>query len=47
MVEQDIKDDPGIFPPDDVKAKLWGSKVYKKRTDRIITRLWTKIKTGK
>ncbi len=47
MVEQDIKDDPGIFPPDEVKAKLWVAKVYKKRTDRVITRLWTKVKTGK
>lgn len=46
MVEQEIKDDPGIFPPKDVQAKLWGAKVYNKRTDRIITRLWTKIKTG-
>jgi len=46
MVEQEIKDDPGIFPSDEVKAKLWGAQVYKKRTDRIITRLWTKIKTG-
>ena len=47
MVEQEIKDDPGIFPPMDVQAKLWAAQVYKKRTDRIMTRLWTKIKTGK
>jgi len=47
MVEQEIKDDPGIFPTAEVKARLWGAKVYKKRTDRIITRLWTKVKTGK
>lgn len=47
MVEQEIKDDKGIFPTDEVKAKLWGAKVYNKKTDRIITRLWTKIKTGK
>ncbi len=47
MVEQEIKDDSGIFPTKEVSAKLWGAKVYKKRTDRVITRLWTKIKTGK
>ncbi len=47
MVEQEIKDDAGIFPSKEVLAKLWGAKVYKKRTDRVITRLWTKIKTGK
>ena len=47
MVEQEIKDDPGIFPPAEVRAKLWVAKVYDKRTDRVVTRLWTKIKTGK
>ena len=46
MVEQEIKDDKGIFPSDEVRAKLWPAIVYKKKTDRIITRLWTKIKTG-
>jgi len=47
MVEQEIKDDAGIFPTPEVKNKLWGSKVYNKKTDRIVTRLWTKVKTGK
>lgn len=47
LVEQEIKDDPGIFPPSDVRAKLWVAKVYNKRTDRVVTRLWTKVKTGK
>ncbi len=47
MVEQEIKDDKGIFPTPEVKAKLWGAKVYAKKTDRVITRLWTRIKTGK
>lgn len=47
MVEEEIKEDPGIFPPADVRAKLWSAQVYNKRTDRIMTRLWTKILTGK
>ena len=47
MVDKEIKEDTSIFPTKEVEAKLWGSKVYNKRTDRIITRLWTKIKTGK
>jgi putrescine transport system substrate-binding protein len=47
MVDQEIKDDPGIFPPAEVLANLWGAQVYNKKTDRVITRLWTKVKTGK
>ncbi len=47
LVKKDITGDPSIFPPKDVLAKLWGAKVYAKRTDRIVTRLWTKVKTGK
>jgi len=47
MVEQEIKDDKGIFPGPETRAKLWSAKVYAKKTDRVITRLWTRIKTGK
>ena len=46
MVDEEIKSDPGIFPTEAASAKLWSSKVYDARTDRTITRLWTKVKTG-
>lgn len=46
MIDPEITGDPGIFPSDEVKAKLWTAMVYAKSTDRIITRLWTTIKTG-
>lgn len=46
MVDPDITSDPGIFPTEAASAKLWGSKVYDARTDRVVTRLWTKVKTG-
>ena len=46
LVDPDITSDPGIFPTEEAKANLWGSKVYDARTDRVVTRLWTEIKTG-
>lgn len=46
MVDAEITGDSGIFPPDEVKARLWSATVYNKKTDRIMTRLWTGIKTG-
>ncbi len=45
LVSDEIKNDPGIFPTDEAKNKLWGAKVYDSRTDRAMTRLWTKVKT--
>ncbi len=46
MVDPDITSDPGIFPTEAASAKLWSSQVYDARTDRVVTRLWTKVKTG-
>lgn len=46
MVDDEVKSDTGIFPTEAAKARLWGSKVYDARTDRLITRLWTRVKTG-
>ena len=46
MVDPEITGDPGIFPTEAASAGLWGSKVYDARTDRTVSRLWTKVKTG-
>lgn len=46
LVDEEVKSDPAIFPSDEVKAKLWSAQVYDSRTDRIVTRLWTTVKTG-
>jgi len=46
LVDAEITGDPAIFPTPDVKKKLWSSTVYGQKTDRMITGLWTKIKTG-
>ena len=46
MVEDEIKEDPGIFPSDEAKEKLWTAKVYDARTDRTVNRAWTAVKTG-
>lgn len=46
FVEDDIKNDPAIFPPADVVAKLFPTVVYDAKLDRVMTRLWTRIQTG-
>jgi putrescine transport system substrate-binding protein len=46
LVEPEIADDPAIFPSAEVRAKLFPTVTYDARTDRLITRMWTQVKTG-
>ncbi|MFQ5623613.1 MAG: polyamine ABC transporter substrate-binding protein [Paracoccaceae bacterium] len=46
LVDEEIKSDPGIFPTEEAKKNLWAAVVYDSRTDRLVTRLWTEVKTG-
>ncbi len=45
-VDQEIKSDESIYPPADVKAKLYTATVKPPKIDRVINRAWTEIKTG-
>ena len=46
LIDEEIKSDPGIFPTEEAKKNLWPAEVKSPRTDRVITRLWTEVKTG-
>ncbi|MEM9813355.1 MAG: polyamine ABC transporter substrate-binding protein [Pseudomonadota bacterium] len=46
LVDDEVKSDPAIFPSEEVRERLWPSTVYGSRTDRVVTRLWTRVKTG-
>jgi len=45
-VSPDIAKNPGIYPTDDVKKKLFPDKIVDAETERLRTRTWTTIKTG-
>lgn len=47
LVNADVRDNPGIYPPADVRAKMFTLKVQSPKIDRVITRSWTKVKSGK
>ncbi|ANI28686.1 spermidine/putrescine ABC transporter substrate-binding protein [Yersinia entomophaga] len=47
LVNPDVRDNPGIYPPADVRAKMFTLKVQSPKIDRVMTRAWTKFKTGK
>lgn len=47
LMNQEVATDPRIFPPAEVKAKLFTVKQVSARADRERTRTWTRIQTGK
>lgn len=47
LMDESIRNDPGIYPPAEVKAKLVAAKVMPPPAQRLRVRTWTRIKSGK
>ena len=47
MVNAAIRDNPNIYPKDEMKPKMFTLKVLPQKVNREVTRVWTKVKTGK
>ena len=47
FVDAAIRDNPGIYPTPETMAKLFTLKVQDPKLDRVRTRAWTKVKSGK
>lgn len=47
LVNEDIRTDPGVYPSTEVQAKLYAISDLDAATQRLLTRSWTKIKSGK
>lgn len=47
LVDPEVRSDPGVYPPPEVRAKLTPDLADTEETTRIMTRLWTKFMTGK
>ncbi len=46
LVDEDIRNNPGIYPPPEIRARLFFDKLATPQYDRLRTRAWTKVKTG-
>ncbi|EAQ65311.1 putrescine ABC transporter, periplasmic putrescine-binding protein [Marinomonas sp. MED121] len=44
---EEVKNDPSIYPTDDIKEKLFTQKAHSVKFDRLLTRAWTNIKTAR
>ncbi len=47
LQDEEIRDNEGIYPPKEVKEKLFAQKVRGMRIERLMVRLWTDVKTGR
>ncbi|HBE9081002.1 spermidine/putrescine ABC transporter substrate-binding protein PotF [Serratia fonticola] len=47
LVNAEVRDNPNVYPPADIRAKLFTLNVQSPKLDRVITRAWTKVKSGK
>lgn len=43
---EDVIGDPAIYPPEETIANTWTAVPYPPKTQRVVTRAWTRIKTG-
>jgi putrescine transport system substrate-binding protein len=46
FIDPEIVDNPEIYPPQEVLDKLFPSQLRDPRTERAMTRLWTRVRTG-
>jgi putrescine transport system substrate-binding protein len=47
LVDKEVLDDPTIYPDADTMSRLYTIKVYDAATQRLMNRMWTRIKTGR
>jgi putrescine transport system substrate-binding protein len=47
LVSEAVRGDPNIYPPPDIRAKLVPEPVLSAEYQRLLTRTWTRFKTGK
>lgn len=46
FIDQEILDYPAVYPDEPTLAKLYTTTPYPAKVQRVVTRLWTKIKSG-
>lgn len=46
LVDEAVRNDPGVYPPPEVRAKLAPDLTDSEETTRLMTRMWTRFMTG-
>lgn len=46
LLDPEVRDNPSVYPPEEVMEKLFTISPYGPREQRVLNRVWTNIKTG-
>jgi putrescine transport system substrate-binding protein len=46
LVSEEVRNDPGVYPPPEIKAKLFPDLAETPEFTRLLNRMWTKFRTG-
>ena len=47
LLDDDVRNNPGIYPSDAVKARLFTQKAHTAKFDRSLTKAWSNVKTNR
>lgn len=47
LIDKAVREDPGVYPDAAMMVKLYTVRAHDARTQRLLNRLWTRIKTGR
>ena len=47
LMDKSITEDPTVYPPPEVEANLFTFAIIPPEVDKLYTRIWTELKTGK
>ena len=46
LVDESVRNDPGVYPPPEIKAKLYPDLSETPEYTRLLNRTWTRFQTG-
>jgi putrescine transport system substrate-binding protein len=46
LVDEGVRNDPGVYPPPEIKAKLYPDLAETPEFTRLLNRTWTRFQTG-
>jgi putrescine transport system substrate-binding protein len=47
LIKPEVRDNPSVYPTPEVMARLFTNTAYDERLQRNVTRIWTRVKTGR
>jgi putrescine transport system substrate-binding protein len=47
LIKPEVRDNPSVYPTDEVLKRLFTNTAYDERIQRTVTRVWTRVKTGR